>query len=115
MNGGTLPMVAMGQTTTALDRHVEDGHSAATTAPRGAVRARAGFEARRRHILTRTVELDVIPSLLRARGLGRVEPALAEAASVTSAHVAQLVASTLGAIESATCGFVAAMRDQGFQ
>jgi hypothetical protein len=108
-------MVAMGQTTTALDRFAEENPSACTAGPRAAARTRTGFDARRRHILTRTVELDVIPSLLRARGLGRVELAPPQAGPVTPAHVAQLVTSTLGAIESATSGFVAAMRDQGFR
>lgn len=106
-------MVAMGQTT-ALECHTEylaasRGHRAT-----GRVGRTTGFDAERRHILTRTVELDVIPRLLRARGIGRADPAPVASIPVTAAHVAQLVAFTLAASEPATSSFVAAMRDQGF-
>lgn len=62
-------------------------------------------ETRRRAILTRTVEFEVIPRLLRAR----------RPASVTPAHVAELVELTLGPVEPATSGFVEVMRHQGFR
>ena len=108
-------MVAMGQTTTALDCHTGSRSAACSMRVPGRSGRTSGVDSERRHILTRTIELDVIPRLLRARGIGRADPAPVKAIPVTAAHVAQLVAFTLAASEPATSGFVAAMRDQGFR
>ena len=66
---------------------------------------------RRRAILTRTVELDVIPRLLMAH-----RPAVAPTVAgllVTAAHVADLVGLVLSRGEPEAIAFVAAMHGQG--
>ena len=66
---------------------------------------------RRRAILTRTVELDVIPRLLAAH-----RPAVVPAAAgllVTAVHVADLVGLVLSRGEPETVAFVAAMHGEG--
>ena len=65
----------------------------------------------RRSILTRTVELDVIPLLLKAHARP-VVPAVAPLL-VTAAHVADLVGLVLSRGEPATVAFVEAMHDGG--
>lgn len=66
---------------------------------------------RRQAILTRTVELEVIPRLLRAHA-PKVVPAVAPLL-VTAAHVADLVGLVLARGEPAAVAFVEAMHDQG--
>lgn len=108
-------MVAMGQASTASSCRVSEG--TARHGHRAAGRSTGGTATERLRILSRTVELEVIPSLLRARGIGRAElaPAAEPTEAVTSAHVAELVACTLDGADPATSGFVAAMQDQGFR
>ncbi len=65
----------------------------------------------RRAILTRTVELDVIPLLLKAYARP-VVPAVAPLL-VTTAHVTDLVGLVLARGEPETVAFVEAMHDQG--
>ncbi len=65
----------------------------------------------RRAILTRTVELDVIPQLLKAHP-PRVVPATSPLL-VTAAHVSDLVGLVLARGEPATVAFVEAMHDGG--
>ncbi len=68
-------------------------------------------EERRRAILTRTVELDVIPRLLMAH-----RPAVVPAVAgllVTAAHVADLVGLVLSRGEPEAVAFVSAMHGQG--
>ncbi len=66
---------------------------------------------RRRTILTRTVELDVIPRLLIAHSTP-VAPAVA-GLLVSAAHVADLVGLVLSRGEPEAVAFVEAMHDQG--
>lgn len=66
---------------------------------------------RRRVILTRTVELDVIPRLLRAHPTP-VAPAVADFL-VSAAHVADLVGLVLSRGEPEAVAFVEAMHDRG--
>jgi methanogenic corrinoid protein MtbC1 len=68
-------------------------------------------EQRRRAILTRTVQLDVIPRLVAARG----SPALVVPAPVliTPAQVQELTDLVLGRGESAAVAYVEAMREGG--
>jgi len=65
----------------------------------------------RRAILTRTVELDVIPQLLRAHA-AEIVPVAAPLV-ITAGHVVDLVGLVLGRGEPATVSFVEAMHDQG--
>ncbi len=65
----------------------------------------------RRAILTRTVELDVIPRLLEAHA-PKVVPVVVPVL-VTMAHVADLVRLVLARGEPAAIAFVEAMHDQG--
>ncbi len=65
----------------------------------------------RRAILTRTVELDVIPLLLKAHA--RPVAAISMPLVVTTAHVADLVGLVLARGELATVAFVEAMHDGG--
>lgn len=65
----------------------------------------------RRAILTRTVELDVIPQLLKAHA-ARIVPVVAPLV-VTAGHVADLVGLVLGRGEPAAVAFVEGMHDQG--
>lgn len=75
--------------------------------------ARQGDE-RRRVILTRTVELDVIPRLLIAHPTPMALPAPTAAdLLVTAVHVADLVALVLSRGEPEAVAFVEAMHDQG--
>lgn len=62
----------------------------------------------RRAILTRTVELDVIPQLLKAYARPAAAPLL-----VTTAHVADLVGLVLARGEPEAVAFVEAMHDGG--
>lgn len=80
-------------------------------AHRRAVASRAGRSDRaaRQAIVTRTVELDVIPRLLAARGIVPRPPALL----VTSAHVAELVGVVLGRSELEAVGFIEGVHEQG--
>ena len=67
--------------------------------------------ARRRSIVTQTVELDVIPQLLVTR---RTAPGVSTGAPVvTASQVAELVTLTLAPLELATSSFILAMLDQG--
>ncbi len=67
--------------------------------------------ARRRSILTRAVELDVIPQLLVAK---RTAPPVSTCLEiVTASEVAELVTHTLAPLEAATSGFVQAMLETG--
>ncbi|GAC1347497.1 MAG: hypothetical protein NVSMB18_32610 [Acetobacteraceae bacterium] len=128
MNGGTLLMVAMGQADTAFDCRIETGarfqrgllaRDQAWSQALGEGRSDRGVEALCRSILTRTVETEVIPRLLRAHGLGRAAGAVLTTtrspALVTASHVSQLVDLSLQAAEPAAVGFVSAMQDQGFR
>lgn len=73
---------------------------------------------RRRAILTRTVQLDVIPQLVAARA-GAITPATALVAApapalvIAPAHVAELVELVLVRGESAAVAYVEAMRGNG--
>ena len=67
---------------------------------------------RRRTILTRTVELDVIPRLLLAHRPS-VVPSAAAGLLVTAGHVADLVGLVLSRSEPEAVAFVAAMHGQG--
>jgi methanogenic corrinoid protein MtbC1 len=71
-------------------------------------------EERRRAILTRTVELDVIPRLLIAHPMpvAPLAPAVASLL-VTAVHVADLVGLVLSRGEPEAVAFVEAMHDQG--
>ncbi len=74
-------------------------------------RAARHEDQQRRAILTRTVELDVIPRLLQAHA-PRLVPVVAPLL-VTTAHVSDLVGLVLARGETATLAFVEAMHDQG--
>lgn len=73
---------------------------------------------RRRAILTRTVQLDVIPRLVAARA-GTITPATALVAAtppalvIAPAHVAELVELVLARGESAAVAYVESMRGNG--
>ena len=74
------------------------------------VRAR---DHRRRAILTRTVQLDVIPRLVAARGAVGTMAAVSAPLAVAPAHVAELVQLVLARGEPAAIAYVEAMRERG--
>ncbi|MBC7801781.1 MAG: cobalamin B12-binding domain-containing protein [Gemmatimonadaceae bacterium] len=84
---------------------------AMSVARRQAVRSRANRteRAERQAILTRTVELDVIPRLLAAHGVVPVATPLL----VTAAHVTDLVGVVLGRSEVEAVAFIEGVHDQG--
>lgn len=83
-------------------------------APNARPRSAPHFAARRRAILKRTVEFDVIPRLLLTRNA--VRPALAQLAStaINADHVTQLTTLALTRNEPAAASFVEVMQEQGF-
>ena len=90
-------MDAMGQTVTALDCRTDaEAMVLALLGVSGETKP-SNFDSQRRSILTRAVERDVIPTLLRAHGLsGRSERRVRPALVITPAHVIHLADLTLG-------------------
>lgn len=86
---------------------------AMSAARRQSARARSARQddQQRRAILTRTVELDVIPRLLRSHPTPIVQAA--PTLLVTAAHVADLVGLVLSRAEPEAVAFVEGMHDQG--
>ncbi len=106
-------MVEMGQTASALDctqQPNDGGRRLRPRRPPGTL-TQAAASVERQAILTRTVELDVIPRLLRAHGLGKPVP---KAPAVSATDTALLVELSLAPDEAATTGFVMSLQDQGF-
>ena len=105
-------MVEMGQPATALDCRNEADAMRMARSFSARTRSKAAPAADRRAILTRTVELDVIPQLLLARRAGVTRPELPPE-HVTKAHVSQLATITLSTQEPETCSFVQQLQEQG--
>ncbi len=106
-------MDAMGQTVTALDCRTDAEAMVLALLGASSQPKPAGFEAQRRSILTRTVERDVIPALLRAHGVRRGEQRARPTLAVTKAHVTHLADLALGPAGPASA-YVGALRADGF-
>ncbi len=104
---------SMGQPLAMQDYRTEADAMGAARRQSARARSARQDDQQRRAILTRTVELDVIPRLLMAHPTPVVPTPTPAALLVTAMHVADLVGLVLSRAEPEAVAFVEGMHDQG--